>query len=222
MSPISHSQHLRVNLCNSPQLIVFLSTMGVSCCGQAKHQSGVATNGQPSDFLSAAGPGIIDTQPVYHDQPVLNGLNSGFQPPNAPTTPLTAHHNTFSNGFQHPMREFGGVSPFQQQTLVPTVTGTTYNGQQTPMREYGASPPSQQTALPTYTGTTFNGSNFSSINHSITRPKSSHSPHSPPPQVNAPIQVEGKMSISIDFGVYPHVTSLHSLILAQVQHSLVL
>ena len=205
--------------------------MGVSCCGQAKDQPGVVTNSQP--FLGA-GPGIIDSQPAY--QPVLN-YNNGFQPPSVSTPPI-AHphaHNTFPNGFQPPMREFGAASP-AQQTAGPTFTGTTYNGQprsqqtftgstyngQPPMREFGASSPSQQSAVHTFTGTTYNGSNFNPINQSITRPESSHSPHSPPPQLNAPIQDEGKMSISIDFGMCPHVTSLHSLIHVQAQHSLVL
>lgn len=225
--------------------------MGVSCCGQAKDQSGVVTNSQP--FLGA-GPGIIDSQPTY--QPVLNYNNNNFQPPSVPSPPV-AHphdHNPFANTFQPPMREFGAASPQQtgptftgttyngqppfQQTVVPTFTGTSYNGQppsqqhtftgttyngQPPMREFGASSPPQQTAVPNFTGTTYNGgSNFNSINQSITRPKSSHSPHSPPPQVNTPIQDEGKMSISIDFGMYSHVSSLHSLILVQAQRSLVL
>ena len=150
------------------------------------------TNTQP--FLGA-GPGIIDSQPSY--QPVLNYNNNGFQPPSVPSPPI-AHppdHNTFSNGFQPPVREFGAASPLQQ----PSFTGTTYNGSNFDV---------------------VNG--FSSINQSIARPKSSHSPHSPPPKVNAPTQDEGKMSVSIDFGVYPHATSLHSLILIQVQHFLVL
>lgn len=194
--------------------------MGVSCCGQAKDQAGV-TNNQ----ILGAGPGIIDSQPAFHQ--VLDYNNNSFQQPNLQTPP-NAHHSTFSNGFQH---EFRATSPSQQQAIVPTFTGTTYNGQtpsqqpiyngQPQMREFDPSS-FQQTPVPAYTGTTFNGSNFSSISHSITRPKSSHSPHSPPPQVNAPILDEGKMSVSIDFGVYPHVTALHSLILVQVQLSLVL
>ena len=189
--------------------------MGVSCCGQAKDQPGV-TNSK----YFGAGPGIIDTQPV----PFQQGLDYNFQQPTVQTPP-NAHHSTFSNGFR---------TQSEQQTVVP---GTGYNGQP-PVREFGASSPSQQpvygqppmresspfqqTTLPTFTGTTFSGSNFSSMNHSITRPASSHSPHSPPPQVNASIHDEGKMSISIDFGVYPHVPLLHSLMLVQVQHSPVL
>jgi hypothetical protein len=191
----------------------------MSCCGQAKEQTGVVTNSQP--FLGA-GPGTIDSQPAY--QPVLNYNNNGFLQPNVPTPPV-AHHSTFSNGFQppSPMREFGAASP---PLAGSTFTGTTYNGQpqQTAFTgsTYNGQP--QQPAMSTFTGSTYNnGSNFNSINQTITRPKSSHSPHSPPPQVNnAPVQDEGKMSISIDFGVCPHVTSSHSLILVQAQHSLVL
>lgn len=201
--------------------------MGVSCCGEAKGQPSVVTNSQP--FLGA-GPGIIDSQPTY--QPVLNYNNNASQPPTVPSPPIA--YDPFSSG---PMREFRATSPSQQSAAhstfsgtvlyngqppfqQPTFTGTTYNNGQPPLREFGASsPPQQQTALPTLTGTTYNGSNF---NSTITRPKSSHSPTSPPPQVNSPKQDEGKMSISIDFGVYPHVISLYSLILVQVQHSLVL
>jgi hypothetical protein len=188
--------------------------MCMSCCGEAKDQP--VTNRQPL----GAGPGIIENQPTY--QTVLNG----FQPPIV--------HDPFSSG---PVREFRATSPSQQSAAhtftgtayngqspfqQPTFTGTTYNNGQLPMREFGASSPShQQTALPTFTGTTYNGSNFNSMNQSITRPKSSHTAHSPP-QVNAPSQDEGKMSISIDFGVYPHVASLYSLIPVQAQHFLVL
>jgi hypothetical protein len=179
----------------------------VSCCGQAKDQPGV-TNTQP--FLGA-GPGIIDSQPAY--QPVLN-YNNGFQPPSIPTPPVThppSHdHNTVSNGFQPPMREFGAASPPQQAG--PTITAT-YNGQP----QFRASSPFQQTGVPTSMSNFSNGSNyFNSINQSITRPASAQSPHSPPPQVNAPIPIqdEGKMSISIDFGVYTlYVTLCHPLIL---------
>ena len=155
----------------------------VSCCGQAKDQPGV-TNSQP--FLGA-GPGIIDSQPAY--QPVLNYNNNGFQPPSIPTPPVTHHDH---NSFQPQMREFGAASPPPPQQ--PTLNGLSYNGQR-------ASSPLQQT----FSGSTFNNaSNFNSITQTITRPPSSHSPHSPPPQVNAPapIKDEGKMSISIDFGVY--------------------
>jgi hypothetical protein len=170
----------------------------VSCCGQAKDQPG-ATNSQ---HYPGAGPGIIDSQPAY--QPALN---YGYPSPGIPTPPAThppSHdHNSFPNGFQPQMTEFGGpptgsnyngqppMSAFQQQT------GSFNNGSsQPPMR---ASSPFQQ-----QTGSFNNGSNFNSITQSITRPASAHSPHSPPPQVNAPtpIQDEGKMSISIDFGVY--------------------
>ena len=202
--------------------------MGVSCCGEAKAQPGVVTNSQP--FLGA-GPGIIDSQPTY--QPVLNYNNNASQPPSVPSPPIV--YDPFSSG---PMREFRATSPSQQSAAhtftgsvyngqppfqQPTFTGTTFNNGQSPMREFGASsPPQQQTPLPSFTGTTYNGSNFNSTNQSITRPKSSHSPNSPPPQVSAPKQDEGKMSISIDFGVYPHVTSLYSLILVQAQRSLVL
>ena len=209
----------------------------VSCCGQAKDEP---ANSQP--YLGA-GPGIIDSQPAY--QPVLNYNNNGFQPPNVPTPPV-AHpydHNAFLN--QAPMREFGAVSPSQQTAVPSTFTGTTYNNgsnfntishsiarpqsthspppNQPPMREFGAVSPSQQPS--TFTGATYNnGSNFNTLNHTITRPQSSQSPHSPPPKINGSIQDEGKMSVSIDFGVYLHVTSLHSLIrvLVQAQHSLVL
>ena len=180
--------------------------MSVSCCGQAKDQPGVVANTQP--FLGA-GPGIIDSQPTY--KPVPNYNTNGFQPPTVPSPPIAHPHdyNPFSNGLQPPMREFGATSPshsighsFSGTTFngrppsqQHTFTGTTYTGQ----REFGASsPPHQQTPLPTFTA-----SNFNSINQSVTRPKSFHAPNSPPPKVKSPIQDEGKMSVSIDFGVYP-------------------
>ena len=210
--------------------------MGVSCCGQAKDDPGVVMNSQR---FPGAGPGIIDSQPTY--QPVPNHNINGFQPPTIPSPPtvpspsITPHdYNPFSNhGLQPPMR---AMSPSQQSAghafsgstyngqppfLQPNFTGSTFNNAQPLMREFGASSPPQQHAA-TFTGTTYNGSNFNSVNHSLTRPKSSHSPHSPPPQVNATVQDEGKMSVSIDFGVCSHVTSLHSLIPVQVQPSLVL
>lgn len=194
----------------------------VSCCGQSKDQPGVDMNGKP---FPGAGPGIIDSQPTPTYQPVLN-YNNNFQPPSVPSPPPIAHQdrNPFLNGVPEPMREFRATSPSQQAIYQgqpsfqqSTITGTTYNGQ-APMRAFSESfPPQQQTPLPTFSGSTYNGSNFNSIKQSITRPTPSHvTPQSPTPQD------EGKMSISIDFGVYPRVTTLHSLILVQAQHSRVL
>jgi hypothetical protein len=79
------------------------------------------------------------------------------------------------------------------------------------MNEFGGMPLSQGTAIPTFTGTTYNsshfdaGNGFPAMNQPITRPQSSLSPHSSPPQSKTPIQDEGKMSISIDFGMYQRV-----------------
>lgn len=203
----------------------------MSCCGQAKDQPGVATNGQ---LFPGAGPGIIDSQPTYQHppsipsppitqlNPFLNGMQPPMQPPmQSPMQPplqppmRVASPSQQSAGHIFTGSTLNGQAPFQQ----PTFTGSTFNnGGQPPMREFGASSPFQ---LQTAAGTNYNGSIFNG-NQSITRPKSSHSPYSPPPQVNAPLQDEGKMSVSIDFGVYPHITSLHTLILVQAQHSLVL
>ena len=140
-------------------------------------------------------PQTITSQPTFKNQP-----SYGFQLPSI--SPPPAVHNALpQNNFQQPlMTEFGGTSLSQATTTVPTFTGTTYNG------------------------SLFDVANgFSSVNHAIARPQSSHSLHSPPPQPNATIQNEGKMSVSIDFGVYPNVISLsNSHLFVQVQHSLVL
>ena len=174
--------------------------MVANCCGEDRNQRGVATNSQPPLFNG----GTITNQPTF--QPAFNGV---FQQPTL-SPPPAAHSNTLApNGLQQ--------QPAWGQSQSPP-----------PMNEFGATPLSHMTAVPTYTGTTYNGSNFdvakgfSSINQPIPRPQSSHPPHSPPPQLTAPIQDEGKMSISIDFGTYQHVISLQTLILVQVQHFLVL
>ena len=175
------------------------------------HDQNPFSNGiQPPMRFGAASPPLQSVAPTftgttYNGQPPMRefGTASPPLPPGAGPGP----NFTGSPFIGQPMREFGAGSP-PLQPGGPTFTGTTYNGQ----------PPSQQ---PSFTGTTYNGSNFNSVNQTITRPKSTHSPNSPS-QANPPIQDEGKMSISIDFGVYPHVASLHSLILVQAQHSLVL
>jgi hypothetical protein len=130
----------------------------------------------------------ITNQPTYQIPPTY-----GVQPPSL-SPPPAVYPNPFSpNSSQQPL-----------------MNGSLMN----------AAPPTPVPTVPTFTGTTYNGSNFdvatgfSSINQSIPRPKSSHSPHSPPPQSNAPpTQDEGKMSVSIDFGVYPHTILLQTLIL---------
>jgi hypothetical protein len=147
----------------------------MSCCGEAKEKD--ATNGQVQHTSQPAYNTII-SQPAFKSQPTYPGHE--FQPPSV-SPPPAVHPNAFP-----------------QNTFRPLL-----------MNEFGAMPPSQTTTavhVPTFTGTTYNGSNFdvangfSSINQSIARPPSSHSPHSPPPQTDTTIQDEGKMSISIDFG----------------------
>lgn len=201
------------------------------CCGQSKTDT-VVTNRQP--LLNG---GLITNQPTFHPQP-----NNVFQQPSLSPPPV-AHPNTFSpNGFQQ-QNGFQHQSGFQQQ--VGFQQQNSFQQQQPawgqshsppPMNEYGATPISQATTLPTFTGTTYNGSQFdaasgfSPMNQPITLPKSLQSPHSPPPQLNAPvprsnappIQDEGKMSISIDFGMCQHITLPQTLIFVQAQHFLVL
>jgi hypothetical protein len=119
---------------------------------------------------------VVDSQSQHHTttgQPTFKSQPTyDLQLPSvAPLAPL--HHNdTFpQNNFQQPlMDQFGRMSP-----PAPTFTGTTYNGSN----------------FDVATG-------FSSI--TLARPQSSQYPHSPPPQLNVPIQDEGKMSVSIDFG----------------------
>lgn len=123
----------------------------------------------------------ITNQPTFQIPPIPP-TTYGVQPPSVSPPPAVYRNHFPANSSQQPLMN-GSLMNAASPTPVPTV--------------------------PTFTGTTYNGSNFdvatgfSSINQSIPRPKSSHSPHSPPPQSIAPTQDEGKMSVSIDFGVYP-------------------
>lgn len=170
--------------------------MGLSCCGQAKIQQNGATNSQPPLLTGST----VTSQPSLHP-----GLNNAFQQPSISPPPPALPN---ANGFQQ--------QPSWGQSHSPPL-----------MNEFGASPLSQPTAVSTFNGTTYNGSHFniangfSSINQPIPRPTSAHSPHSPP-QLNVPIQDEGKMSISIDFGMLPPCNFISNLISVQVQHFLVL
>lgn len=153
----------------------------MGCCGEAKIQPGVAMNTQ-SPLLNG---GTVTNQPTFHP-----GINNGFQQPTLSTPPIA--HTFPQNGFQQQLAWGQSHSP-------PLI------------HEFGATPISQSTtAVPTFNGTTYHSSQFDvpsgflSVNQPIPRPQSSHSPHSPPPQPKAPIQDEGKMSISIDFGTYQH------------------
>lgn len=169
--------------------------MGASCCGEAKDLPGGMANTQ-APLLTGGTVTTITSQPATHPMPnmIPNGV---FQPPSI-LLPPPVHGN------------------LQQQS-----TNAWSHSPQ--MTEFGTSTLSQTTAIPTYNGTTYNGSHFDVANgfSSIPRPPSAHSPNLSPPKPKPAIQDEGKMSISIDFGMYQHIISLQTLILVQVQRFLV-
>lgn len=140
-----------------------------------------------------------------HQAPLLTGGTIISQP---------SSHPGLNNVFQQP-----SISPPPPVLQQPTNAWPQMN-------EFGASTLTQATAVPTYNGTTYNGSHFDVANgfssmNSIPRPPSVHSPNLSPPKPKPLIQDEGKMSISIDFGMYQYIFSLQTLILVQVQRFLV-
>ncbi|PPQ68984.1 hypothetical protein CVT25_009169 [Psilocybe cyanescens] len=160
----------------------------MSCCGEPNNNNPAANRALPQHTG-----GTIVNQPGY--TPGLEKPQYFQQPSISP--PPAIHANAFSaNGQQHQtiqQQQTGwGQSPSPPPNdfgqMNGASTNTTFNG--------------------TYNGASFNVNNgFSASNTPLMRPGSAHTPSMsistpPPPNAlpNAPVQDEGKMSISIDFG----------------------
>ncbi|KAF9558515.1 hypothetical protein CPC08DRAFT_743329 [Agrocybe pediades] len=166
----------------------------MSCCGEPKDVSGM---NRPQPFQVAP----VTTQPGFN--PTMQQPQSFQQPSIPPPPPVHANGFGTTNGLR------------QQQTGWSQSASPPPTNDFAQLNQHLTGPGMNPTNGSTYNGSSFNvNSGFSSINQPLMRPGSAHSPHmsmttppplstSPPlgiPQGTAPVQDEGKMSISIDFG----------------------